>query len=107
MLFDLCRILFPAVIIEPTYLIRPNGGQHQRSVCGFSFDRATLDVKGLDDSLTKQFDGFLALFIQIIFPRPILFGKLQRSQPAAARRLLLRDKICFPETAVAEHDGSH
>jgi hypothetical protein len=61
--FDISRILFSSVIIEPTDLICLNGCQHKRSVFGFSSDRTTFDVEGLNDSLKKQFDDFFPIII--------------------------------------------
>ncbi len=103
MFFDISRILFPAVIIQPTDLIRPNGCQHQRAVFGFSLDRATLEVKGLNDSLKKQFDGFLPIFIQVILPRAILGWKLVWSQHITTDFFVFGTEILFAESRVSKH----
>ena len=107
MFFNLRRILLGFEIIEPTDLISPNACQNKCSIFTFPFDLTFFQIKGLDNSLKEQFDGFFAIVIQVIFPRPILFREVDWSQDETTCFFVFRNKIFFAESCITKHHISY
>ena len=72
MIFDTGQWLAFAVIREIANLVEPDAGQDERAISTFSFDLTLLQAQCFNDPLKEQFDGLLAIVVQVVLPRPSL-----------------------------------